>query len=86
MFIQHYLEGKTTILIEYVNDIILTEDDLSEMNHLKKQLTSKFEIKDFGRLKYFLSMEVARSSEGIIVSQRKYVLHLRDADKWLSSS
>ncbi|KAA0061144.1 Cysteine-rich RLK (receptor-like protein kinase) 8 [Cucumis melo var. makuwa] len=37
---------------------------------------NEFEIKDLGNLKYFLEMEVARSKEGIFVSQRKYTLDL----------
>jgi len=53
MFIRHSLEGKTTILIEYIDDIILTKDDLSEMKNLIKQLASEFEIKYFGHSKYF---------------------------------
>ncbi|KAL0541009.1 hypothetical protein IC582_021036 [Cucumis melo] len=36
----------------------------------------EFGIKDLGNLKYFLEMEVARSKEGIFVSQRKYTLDL----------
>jgi hypothetical protein len=35
-----------------------------------------FEIKDLASLKYFLSIEVARSKHGIFISQRKYVLDL----------
>ena len=33
-------------------------------------------MKDLGKLQYFLGMEIARSREGISVSQRKYVLDL----------
>ena len=60
----------------YVDDIILTGDDFEEMNKLKKNLSTKFEIKDLGSLRYFLGMEIARSKKGIIVSQRKYILDL----------
>ena len=46
------------------------------MNSLKGLLSQEFEIKDVGHLKYFLGMEVARSSKGISISQWKYVLDL----------
>ena len=63
-------------MIVYVDDIILTGDDMTEIERLKKALASEFEIKDLGELKYFLGMEFARSKKGIFVSQRKYVLDL----------
>jgi hypothetical protein len=33
-------------------------------------------VKDLGKLKYFLGIEVARSARGIVLTQRKYVLDL----------
>ncbi|KAL0546054.1 hypothetical protein IC582_015959 [Cucumis melo] len=68
--------GKIAILIVYVDDIVLTEDDQTEISQLKQKMGDEFEIKDLGNLKYFLGMEVARSKEGISVSQRKYTLDL----------
>ncbi|WMV13495.1 hypothetical protein MTR67_006880 [Solanum verrucosum] len=38
------------------------------------ELASEFQIKDLGPLRYFLGMKVARSKEGMMVSQRKCVL------------
>ncbi|KAL4021159.1 hypothetical protein IC575_019950 [Cucumis melo] len=67
---------KIVVLIVYVDDIVLIGDDQTEINQLKQKMGDEFEIKDLGNLKYFLGMEVARSKEGISVSQRKYTLDL----------
>ena len=68
--------GKMTLLIVYVDDIVLTGDDTDEISSLKQKLAKKFEIKDLGALKYFLGIEVARSPHGLFLSQQKYVLDL----------
>ncbi|RVW43409.1 Retrovirus-related Pol polyprotein from transposon RE1 [Vitis vinifera] len=57
--------GKMAILIVYVDDIILSGNDMEELQNLKKYLSEEFEVKDLGNLKYFLGMEVARSRKGI---------------------
>ena len=69
-------EGKITCLIIYVDDMILTGDDEEEINQLKKNLFTEFEMKNLGHLKYFLGIEVMRSKKGIFISQRKYILDL----------
>ena len=63
-------------MIVYVDDIVVTGDDLEVIVLLKKSLSKEFEIKDLGVLKYFLGIEVARSKYRIFISQRKYVLNL----------
>ena len=61
--------NKVITLIVYVDDIVLTGNDPAEMEKLKRRLAKEFEIKDLGKLKYFLGTEVAHFNEGIIISQ-----------------
>jgi hypothetical protein len=75
LFLKHRL-GKVTSLIIYVDNMIITRDDSEEISRLRKQLATKFEMKNLGGLKYFLGIEVARSKQGIFLSQRKYILDL----------
>ena len=75
-FVKHSAGGKVTALIVYVDDIVLTGNDLEEMKLLKNYLAQEFEIKDLGNLIYFLGIEVARSKDGIFIYQRKYILDL----------
>ncbi|RVW94488.1 Retrovirus-related Pol polyprotein from transposon RE1 [Vitis vinifera] len=68
--------GKITTLIVYVDDMVVTGNDPEERKALQNYLSREFEMKDLGPLKYFLGIEVSRSSEGIFLSQRKYALDL----------
>jgi len=58
-----------------MDDILLTENDLTEIQCVKDYLLQQFHIKDLGDLKYFLGIEFSRSKVGIymsLVSTRKY--------------
>ena len=68
--------GKITTLIVYVDDMVVTRNDPEEKKALQNYLSREFEMKDIGHLKYFFGIEVSRSSEGIFLSQIKYVLDL----------
>ncbi|GJT09400.1 ribonuclease H-like domain-containing protein [Tanacetum coccineum] len=63
-------------LLIYVDDIVIAGNDLAEIEKFKIFLKSKFQIKDLGKLKYFLGIEVLDNKEGICLSQRKYCLEL----------
>nr|KYP36608.1 Copia protein [Cajanus cajan] len=76
LFIKHSPNGKLTILLVYVDNMILVGDDEEEKLTLKKKLTTQFEMKDLGKLKYFLGIEVACSKKDIFISQIKYIFDL----------
>ncbi|GKE28502.1 gypsy type transposase [Tanacetum coccineum] len=69
--------NKTFIaLLVYVDDTMISENDLNEINMVKSFLSSKFQIKDLGKLKYFLGIEALEFSNDICHSQRKYYIGL----------
>ena len=58
LFIKHSSQGKIATRIVYVDDIVVTGDDLEVIVQLKKSLSKEFEIKNLGVLKYFLCMRL----------------------------
>lgn len=76
LFIRFSDSTTCTILVVYVDDIILTSNDHKGIDQIKRQLSIEFEVKDIGSLRYFLGMEVARTSNDLCISQRKYILDL----------
>ena len=75
LFIKSKGTSFTATLI-YVDDILLTSNDLKEIQHLNTSLLEKFLIKDLGNLKYFLGIEFSRSRKKKFISQRKDALDI----------
>ncbi|RVW74011.1 putative mitochondrial protein [Vitis vinifera] len=48
--------------------------DQNGVQKLKQHLFTHFQTKDLRKLKYFLGIEIAQSSSGVVLSQRKYAL------------
>ena len=76
LFIKHLAAGEVTALLVYVDDIIVIGNDEREKYEVKQRLATEFEIKELEKLKYFLSIKVTYSTQGIFISQQKYVTDL----------
>ncbi|PNY14773.1 glutamate receptor-like protein [Trifolium pratense] len=64
------------ILLLYVDDMIITGDDKTEISTLQQYLSHHFEMKDLGSLSYFVGLGVSQDSEGYYLSQAKYASDL----------
>uniref|UniRef100_A0A2N9G2G9 Reverse transcriptase Ty1/copia-type domain-containing protein n=1 Tax=Fagus sylvatica TaxID=28930 RepID=A0A2N9G2G9_FAGSY len=70
-------------LLVYVDDILITSNNLEAINQLKVFLDRQFKLKDLGNLRYFLGLEVARSNTGIALCQIKYALDIVNAARMI---
>ena len=69
LFVRTGTRERLMILI-YVDDLVTTGDNATEIATLKHSLHKTFAITDLGRLKYFLGIEMATSSKGLFLNQR----------------
>jgi hypothetical protein len=78
--------GATTIFILiYVDDIIVTSPSPVLVARLISKLQGDFPIKDLGNINYFLGIEVVHTSDGLFLSQRKYILDLLKKSNMLNA-
>ena len=61
-----------TILLLYIDDMILTGNDMQGIQDIKHFLGLQFEMKDLDALNYFLGLEVFFSTDGYYLTQAKY--------------
>lgn len=59
-------ENDFTVVVAYVDDLLITGNNTSTISTLKSALHQTFTIKDLGDIKYFLGIEVSRSNSGVI--------------------
>jgi hypothetical protein len=66
----------TVYLLLYVDDIIITGNSSSAVSDIISQLSTAFELKDLGPLRYFLGLQIDYKKGGFFVHQRKYLTNL----------
>ena len=72
----HRTNKGTILLLLYMDDMIITGDDLSGIQELKVFLSQQFEMKDLGHLSYFLGLEITHSTNEFYITQAKYASEL----------
>ena len=65
-------DKSTILLLLYVDDMIITGDDLSGIQELEDFLSQQFKMKDLGHFSYFLGLEITHSINGLYITQAKY--------------
>ncbi|BBH07832.1 transposable element gene [Prunus dulcis] len=77
--------GQSMYILVYVDDLIITGVHTKMIDSFVAVLANRFSIKDLGQLSYFLGVEVVPNQQGILLSQRRYILdilartHMTDA-------
>jgi hypothetical protein len=66
----------------YVDDLIYIGDDENMMVEFKESMMKEFDMKDLGKMKYFLGIEVVQFDGGIFISQAKYVMEVLRRLEW----
>ena len=72
----HHTDKGTILLLLYVDDMIITGNDLSGIQELKNFLSQQFKMKDLGHLSYFLGLEITHSTDELYITQAKYASKL----------
>lgn len=69
LFVRSVGDDFLAILV-YVDDLLIMGLNMSLISEVKGSLHRAFTIKDIGLVKYYLGLEIARSAEGMIISQK----------------
>ena len=75
MFIKND-QTSITLAVVYVDDIIVTGNNITEITTLKTHLHATFSIKDLGNLGFFLGIEVTHLPNGIALTRNKFTQEL----------
>eukprot|EP00253_Pinus_taeda_P013507 PITA_13507 len=79
------VENEPLILVLYVDDLFLTGSSRL-IEDCKKKLATEFDMKDLGRMHYFLGLEVWQQKGHIFLGQGRYATEILERFDWAGSS
>jgi hypothetical protein len=77
-----YLRGsgdRCLVVGVYVDDLVITGGNNSDISAFKEEMKSKFQMSDLGLLHYYLGLEVTQSEAGITVCQSAYAAKILES-------
>ncbi|GKD38470.1 ribonuclease H-like domain-containing protein [Tanacetum coccineum] len=78
--------SQVTYLLLYVDDIIFMASSTTLFQQLIGSLHREFDMTDLGKLNYFLGISAVRHSTGLVLSQKRYALHLLEHAHMVNSN
>ncbi|XP_050134493.1 uncharacterized mitochondrial protein AtMg00810-like [Malus sylvestris] len=79
------IDSFVVVLLLYVDDIIITGNAPTLISDVISALTKEFDIKDLGPLHFFLGIQIISQTDGLVLSQAKYVKDLLTKTAMLDS-
>jgi len=70
-----------TVVLIYVDDMVITGNNVEAITELKAYLSAHFHKKDLEHLSYFLRLEVFHTAQGLFLCQKKYTKDLLQETK-----
>ncbi|GMF65678.1 unnamed protein product [Phytophthora lilii] len=68
------VDGECTLLLVYVDDVLITGSSATMIAEVKRQLKSRFEMTDSGKCSFILGIEVIDHDDGsVTLSQARYI-------------
>lgn len=67
------VENETVLVIIWVDDLIIAASNFELLNAFKETMRSKFNMKDLGKISYFLGIQFVQRGSEIRMNQKRYI-------------
>ena len=66
-------KDKKIYIAVYVNDLLIVDEDMNYINEIKSKLSDRFKMHDLGPAQHYLSIEIVRDGDSILLRQTNYL-------------
>ena len=71
LYVKH--KGNNLLIVSfYVDDLLVTGNDIRLVEEFKQEMMQAFEMTDLGLMTYFLGIEIKQSESVVFICQKKY--------------